>query len=75
METLQKVEFRRKAKDPLPLLILFGVTVQDKVVSCEAHYMRARTKRPLTVSSGKLNLKLPVMWPGFEIAPVEFNRG
>ncbi|WP_407543776.1 hypothetical protein Q0M94_28250 (plasmid) [Deinococcus radiomollis] len=75
MQITPKLEFRRKPSDSLPLLVLFGVTVQDGTVTAEAHYIRERTRKGATVKSDKVKLKLPPMWPGFEIAPVEFSRG
>jgi hypothetical protein len=74
MQITPKLEFRRRAADPLPLLVLFGVTISDGAVTAEAHYVRERVRRGATVKSDKLKLKLPSMWAGFEIAPVEFAR-
>ena len=74
MQKIPLMEFRRRASDELPTLVLFGASVSDAGVTAEAHYTARKVRAGTVVRSGKERLRLPGMVPGFEISTLELSR-
>ena len=73
-EIQPRLELRRKASDPLPTLVLFGVSRSDSGLSAEAYHVHQAIKRPVILKAGRDRFTLPRLPFGFVLAPLELAR-
>lgn len=69
-----QIQIRRRQKDPLPVLILFGVEYTQDGLQAEAHHIVSKVRAGTVLKHGSARYRLPAMTPGFHLTPLSLNH-
>lgn len=63
-----QLQLRRKKKDALPLLYLFGVEIREDALEAEAFHVTQPIRAGTLITSGGKRYRLPLLPAGFQVA-------